>query len=83
MDILKKVYENILQKMPVNPPEIGGILGSIDGIVCNYLIDTGNSIDCGCFYSPDINFLNGVIKHWQTKGVRFCGIFHKNGAFRY
>jgi len=76
MKIRVKTYRNILDSMPVVPPEIGGILGSMDGIVCECQIDTGCSSSYGCFYSPNVDALNGTIRDWQRKDIRFHGIFH-------
>ncbi|MCI5728235.1 MAG: hypothetical protein MR374_01660 [Clostridia bacterium] len=76
MKILASVYQRILDSMPAVPPEIGGILGSIDGVICECQVDAGCPIHCGCFYSPNVDFLNDTIKNWQSKGIVFHGIFH-------
>lgn len=76
MKIIKSVYKHILNSMPVSPPEIGGILGSIADVVCKYQIDTGLPKGCGCFYSPNVCFLNNTINDWQQEEIIFQGIFH-------
>lgn len=76
MKILTTVYKYILDSMPAVPPEIGGILGSIDGAVCECQIDAGHSAKCGCFYSPNVSILNNTIRDWQRKDIHFHGIFH-------
>lgn len=76
MNISAGTYERILSSMPNDPPEIGGIMGSIDGVVCRYQIDEGLTANRGCFYSPNVVFLNKVINDWQRDGILFQGIFH-------
>lgn len=76
MNILTSVYQYILNSVPAVPPEIGGILGSVDGVVCECQIDTGHCTSCGCYYSPNVDILNNTIKNWQGAGILFHGIFH-------
>lgn len=76
MNISADICQRILNSVPTAPPEIGGILGSMNGIICQCRIDTGCSDGCGCFYSPDVEALNDTIRHWQQRGILFCGIFH-------
>ncbi len=76
MRIMTDVYQCILNAIPAVPPEIGGILGGVNGVVCKCQIDTGNPKDCGCFYSPNVNRLNATIQAWQKTEVRFIGMFH-------
>ena len=46
MKITDGVCRRILNAMPVKPPEIGGILGSSDGIISRYQLDDGrNSVN--------------------------------------
>ncbi len=76
MKILTDVYKCICNSVPSAPPEIGGILGSINGDVCKCQIDQGCSKSCGCFYSPNVDILNKTINGWQRDGILFHGIFH-------
>lgn len=76
MKITAGVCRRILNAMPMKPPEIGGILGSSDGIISRYQLDDGRNSGCGCFYSPDVTRLNTTIKAWQREEIAFRGIFH-------
>ncbi len=76
MNILAEVYQYIFNSAPSAPPEIGGILGSIDGVVCKCQIDPGRPKSGGCFYSPNVDILNKTINGWQRDGILFHGIFH-------
>ena len=67
MKITDGVCRRILNAMPAKPPEIGGILGSSDGIISRYQLDDGRNSGCGCFYSPDVTRLNTTIKAWQRE----------------
>ena len=71
MYIIKSIYEQILNSMPISPPEIGGILGSVNNVICNYYIDAGCAVGCGCFYSPNVHVLNEVIKKWRNDDIIF------------
>ncbi len=76
MKILKDVYQYILHSAPAVPPEIGGILGSIGGVVRVCQMDNGHPAGCKCSYSPNVDFLNQIIKGWNVDGILFHGIFH-------
>lgn len=76
MKILTHVYQYICNSVPSAPPEIGGILGSMDGVVCKCQIDSGRPKSCGCSYSPNVDILNNTINSWQKEGILFHGIFH-------
>ena len=76
MNIEERIYKEILNSIPNEPPEIGGILGSSKDTVCIYQLDRGVSKGCGCYYSPDVKVLNETIKEWQKCEIDFCGIFH-------
>lgn len=76
MNILEDIYQYICNSVPSIPPEIGGILGSVDGVVCKCQIDPGHPQSCGCFYSPNVDILNKILNSWQRDGILFFGIFH-------
>ncbi len=76
MNILTDVYQYICNSAPSAPPEIGGILGSMNGVVCKCQIDPGRPQSRGCFYSPNVDILNKTINSWQRDGILFYGIFH-------
>lgn len=75
MIIEKKIYSSILNKMPIAPPEIGGIIGGKNEVISAYQIDKGTILG-GCSYKPDVNRLNMVIEKWRMEGIRFYGVFH-------
>ena len=78
MKILQQVYDAIILQLPEKPPEIGGILGGIDGVVTEYVIDKVALSDdrkC-CSYEPNINYLNSKIQKWEENEIKFMGIFH-------
>ena len=52
MRIFEKTYWQLMDAMPVVPPEIGGILGGSPSVICEYKIDTGTGKGCGCSYAP-------------------------------
>lgn len=76
MRIFEKTYWQLMDAMPVVPPEIGGILGGSPSVICEYKIDTGTGKGCGCSYAPDVEMLNAEIKEWQKRGIAFQGMFH-------
>ena len=76
MYIVKDVYQYICNSVPSVPPEIGGILGSMDGVICKCQIDLGHPKSCGCFYSPNVDILNRTINSWKKDGIHFNGLFH-------
>jgi len=75
MKIEKKILEDIINKMPDKPPEVGGILGGKDNIVSQYHLDLSSS-NGGCYYSPNVQMLNEVIRNWSVKKIDFLGLFH-------
>lgn len=75
MKIYKKTLNEILNQMPLVPPEAGGIIGGKEMKVCLWKYDMGYS-ERGCLYSPNVNFLNEVIVEWIEKGYDFMGILH-------
>ena len=59
-------------------PETGGIIGSRDGIWIDHVVfDRGKqSENGGTTYQPDVQYLNTVIREWESNGIEFRGIFH-------
>lgn len=76
MKIDIKTYRNLIKELPDVPHEIGGILGGHNGVISAFAIDHGTQQGCGCFYSPDVAYLNHVIRQWQVESIEFYGIFH-------
>lgn len=80
MNIVRNVYEQIINNAPTGPPESGGILGADkEGNVQFAEFDEGvmnGKYSKRCFYAPNVKFLNICIKNWEKRGIEFCGIFH-------
>jgi hypothetical protein len=76
MRISKNIFQEIIQAVPFQPPEIGGILGGTNGVISSWQFDSGVASGCGCFYAPNVSKLNQTILHWQNSGIDFLGIFH-------
>lgn len=75
MKIYNEILDEILNQMPSRPPEAGGIIGGKKEQVCLWEYDAGHSKE-GCFYCPNVNFLNKVIETWIDQGYDFMGILH-------
>lgn len=75
MKIIKKVYYDIIASAPTVPPESGGILGSQNNIVTDFLADRGLRGD-GYSYYPDIEKINRQLERWKDMGIQFSGLYH-------
>lgn len=83
MKIHSEILNEILNQMPLVPPEAGGIIGGKEGRVSFWKYDTG-CLTKGCSYSPNVGFLNEVIASWVDRGYDFMGILHVHfGGSRY
>lgn len=82
MKMKKCVWEKLNSMISERPPEIGGILGSADGItVTEVILDQPLEIPKrACSYSPNTASLNSCIQRWEEAGIRFVGIFHTHFA---
>lgn len=78
MKITEAVLHDICEKLRIVPPEKGGIIGSINGIVCDYCMDDGTVQAERYAYVPNIEKMNGVIDQWLDKGICFAGMFHSH-----
>ncbi|MGM9640596.1 MAG: hypothetical protein ACI3V3_04445 [Faecousia sp.] len=78
MRILRAVYAKIVENCPVVPPEVGGILGCRDDVICEFVLDEGNSCMERAVYTPRTDFLNACIAAWSKQQIHFCGIFHSH-----
>lgn len=80
MNITRNIYEQIINNVPADPPESGGILGTDkSGDIRFAEFDEGlhnGSYSKKCIYAPDVEFMNVCIKKWEELGIQFCGIFH-------
>lgn len=78
MKITQSIYEKILNKYPIPPPEQGGILGIRNGVVCKYYHDITCTITESSVYELDVDSLNEKIEEWERKGIEFAGIIHSH-----
>lgn len=78
MKITKAVLHDICEELCIVPPEKGGIIGSINGIVCDYCMDDGTVQAERYAYVPNVENLNSVIDQWSDKGICFAGMFHSH-----
>lgn len=75
MKIYRKLLDDILNSMPLKPPEVGGIIGGKEGKVCVWKFDRGNA-ERGCIYVPNVSYINSVIDVWIENDYDFMGILH-------
>jgi len=80
MRILESTYAEIIESCPAVPPEVGGILGCRDGIICEYVLDFNEkaAFTEQAVYIPRTDFLNAHIAAWARDQIRFCGMFHSH-----
>ena len=58
--------------------EYGGILGSRDDIITEFVFDKGFYNENVGTYIPNVEFLNDCIEKWQTQNISFYGIIHNH-----
>ena len=75
MKIHNETLNEVLNQMPIVPPEAGGIIGGKEGLISLWKYDAGY-IAKGCSYCPNVNFLNEVIATWMDIDYDFMGIVH-------
>ena len=78
MYITKEVYQQIIDSYPLVPPENGGIIGSRNGIVFQYLHDYSGQPNTIASYQPNTEWMNQSIDRWSDAGVVFAGILHSH-----
>lgn len=78
MEINNKVFCKLKQGIDLQCNyEMGGILGSVDGVICDIFIDNRKLDNTHCTYIPDVRLLNRVIDNWmKNKRYQFAGLFH-------
>lgn len=76
MKIEKRIYDALIHSCPDTSYEIGGIIGTIDGVIRCYVFDK-QKFEYG-IYRPNTKYLNHIIAKWQKDNVSFCGIFHSH-----
>ena len=82
MRITKRAYDLLDYHISGAPPEMGGILGSIDGKSITHVVVDMNSVISGrcCQYSPNVEYLNNCISSWLQDDIEFKGVFHTHFA---
>lgn len=83
MQILSHEYQKIVRSCPIVPPEVGGLLGSVNHVIVSCVFDYGTPANDKAIYQPSIKMLNEHIKQWQTQGIEFAGLFHSHPAGQY
>lgn len=78
MNIYFSTYKKILNSYSQVPPESGGIIGSKNGIVCEYIHDYSNQSTEIAEYVPNVEFLNKQICFWTKANISFAGIVHSH-----
>lgn len=79
MKINKKTLDYIINNLPNEKYESGGLLGSdMLGNVVQVVLDRGLDITKQRSYSyyPDIQLFNKCIAEWSNSDICFAGIFH-------
>lgn len=81
MLISRQALDIISASVDDTPPEIGGIMGSLDGhTVTEIIMDEPEGPRYNCYYAPNVRFLNNCISSWQQSDVEFMGVFHTHYA---
>lgn len=76
MKIVKNTLNDIFKRVPMFPPETGGIIGMKKDVIRYVEFDKGMNTRQVCTYEPDVDYLNAVIEKWQQNDIAFCGLFH-------
>ena len=78
LKIKKNVYYSLLNDTPPAPPETGGIIGSMDGVVICHFADIRDVSNKFYRYYPDTEKLNKIISIWDKYSIDFMGIYHSH-----
>ena len=76
MKINSGLLAALLAQLPETPPEVGGLLGGQGEEVTTYVLDSGRAGSPPCSYTPNIAYLNDILKDWARNGIVFQGMFH-------
>lgn len=74
--IKKKMLLELIQALPEELPEVGGIIGGNNNEITEYWIDAVSVNGCMCKYSPNIKQINEKIEQWNDNKISFLGMFH-------
>jgi len=70
------LYHQLLESMPIVPPETGGILGGNNNTISELFFDKIEYNEVFASYKPNISLLNRCIWKWHNVGIEFMGCFH-------
>ena len=77
MEILYDVYKEIINKVPDQMPETGGILWGHKCLITKVIFDVGIKDNVQiCHYAPDVCKLNKCLSVWLKQGIELYGLFH-------
>ena len=72
MTISKRLLKEIMDKLPKELPETGGIIGGTNGNIITYWIDeVQKTKQSMCSYVPDTDKMNSIIEKWFNEGIEF------------
>lgn len=80
--ICEKVYNEIMDNLSVNKPELGGMLGYSNNqdTIDNYVFDSNASVN-EVEYNPNTEFLQEVLDNdWQNNNIKLAGFVHSHPA---
>lgn len=74
-----KVLSDIARLIGQRPPELGGMLGMIEGsgLISEFFFDRTAKTN-GAAYSPNIANVNKQLREWNAQGVRLAGFVHSH-----
>lgn len=78
MRIAKSIFDAIIQRCPLVPPETGGIMGGHGDMITDIIFDISPEITEQAVYQPDVIFLNNRIAWWRSRCIEFRGMFHSH-----
>lgn len=73
-DVLRHIHQTIGMRQP----ETGGFLGSTDGLHIDHYYFDETATTSGTTYSPDVEAVNQVLRHWRDHGVTPVGSIHSH-----
>ncbi len=83
MIIKEPVYFRIMHMYPIVPPENGGIIGGIGGVVDTYFHDPYKNSLKNAIYEPNTALLNEIICTWDQMKIDFMGVVHSHQYGQY
>ena len=72
----REVREQIRTTIESDMPELGGFLGTSDGINIDHFYFDHSATTTGSTYTPDTEAVNAALRRWQAMGVKLIGNIH-------